>query len=1168
MTAASTGLLVLGMHRSGTSVLARLLNLAGAELGIRVSGAGAGNERGHWEDVFAVELHDRLLGAFGLRWSDPFGLPRDWRDSRVAGEAMRAIERYLRSDRSRHAVWVVKDPRLCLFADLWIQAAASCGLPLSAVVMGRHPMQVAHSLQARDGMGLAGGLALWLDHSAGALASAGRIPSCMVSNDDLYADWRAAVHRIAGLPGLSSLDRPAELPGADAFLEPALRHHADVAGELPPPVDAMWALYSDGDAAARGQAAARLVEPWAGLLQPLLGEQRSATRILWDRVAGAEALLAPNTGALLGLPSEIAELRALAQAHHAQLTGAVSAEIQAMQRAHVEGVKGVARIEADAAAFHALKPRLDAMAGAQVESTRAQGELTAALQALQLGQAGILSAVSSEMRQLRDAQGEAIGALDQVRAEAESARAQSQALRDTLAQREVELDTERRDARARAIEHRRLVEVEDQFRQLLESRSWRWTRPVRVALRILRQGWSTADLAQAARWTARVPGLPGLLGARARLAQATTAMQTHIDRAVPIVSSSRPPAPAVEGVADVFVWSVIDWHFRTQRPQHIARALAGQGHRVFYISNNFMQSGEPGFSLESLDGSGALFQVHLNMHPVASIYADMPDSGQVAQLAGSLAELLAWTGTQASLSLVQHPFWSTLARSVPNARVVYDCMDHHPGFQDNAGSIVAAESELVRRSDLVVVTSDWLKDEVGGNARQIALVRNAGEYAFFSERPAEVFRDAGGRRVIGYYGAIADWFDMALVRDVAAAHPECLVLLVGADTCGAGAALSDVANVRLVGEVAYADLPYWLHGFDVCLLPFKVVPLTLATNPVKVYEYLAAGKPVVSVDLPEMAQFGALVRVAADSRSFVQAVSDELQCADPQASGQRRAFAAGQTWSHRAVALDAAIASIREARVSVVVLTYNNLAYTQACLFSIEAYSDYPLLEVIVVDNASTDGSRDWLAGWQAEPSAAGHVRRLLPNDTNAGFAAGNNIGLAAATGDILVILNNDTYVTPGWVRTLCAHLRRDPALGLVGPVTNNIGNEAKIDIDYGDMSEMIASAARYTRRHPGGEIALPVAAFFCVAMPRGVYEAVGGLDESFGLGFFEDDDYCRRVLAKGHRIACAEDVFVHHHLSASFDAIGAERKAELFARNKAIYEAKWGPWIPHGYRH
>jgi GT2 family glycosyltransferase len=347
-----------------------------------------------------------------------------------------------------------------------------------------------------------------------------------------------------------------------------------------------------------------------------------------------------------------------------------------------------------------------------------------------------------------------------------------------------------------------------------------------------------------------------------------------------------------------------------------------------------------------------------------------------------------------------------------------------------------------------------------------------------------------------------------------------------------------------------------------------VIDLTLATNPVKVYEYLAAGKPVVAVDVPEMSQFDGLVRVARDHADFVAAVTAALDApASAEDAAARRLFAEGQTWAHRALELDNALAAIEEPVVSVVVLTYNNLEFSRNCLFSIEHYSDYPNLEVIVVDNASSDGSPEWLREWEREPSRAGHRRKLILNDANLGFAAGNNVGLREATGEYLVMLNNDTYVTHGWVRSLCAHLRRDPTLGIVGPVTNNIGNEAKLDLAYDDIVQMHRVVGEYTRAHPGREIALRTAAFFCVALPRHVFERVGELDEAFGVGFFEDDDYCRRVELAGWRVACAEDVFVHHHLSASFDQLKAEAKKKLFEANKAIYEAKWGAWEPHEYR-
>ncbi len=492
-------------------------------------------------------------------------------------------------------------------------------------------------------------------------------------------------------------------------------------------------------------------------------------------------------------------------------------------------------------------------------------------------------------------------------------------------------------------------------------------------------------------------------------------------------------------------------------------------------------------------------------------------------------------------------------------------MDHHEGFGNNAESLMQLEKQLLSDAELTITTSTWLDDAITPHAKHRALIRNAGEYGHFAKVPDSIYRDPQGRRVIGYYGAIAEWFDLNLVESVARQHPDCSVLLIGADTVNARSRLAKLPNVTFTGEVPYIQLPHYLHGFDVCLLPFKVIPLTLATNPVKAYEYLSAGKPVVAVDLPEMAQFEGLVYAAADKDAFLEAVRAVLCEPEPDAVVKtRKAFAQGQTWQHRGEALiQHAESSARDPKVSVVVVTYNNLDLTRACLSSLDERSEYERLEIIVVDNASSDGSPAFLSEWVA----GGSNRKLILNDDNRGFAAANNQGLGIATGDYLVMLNNDTYVTPGWIRTMVRHLERDKTIGLIGPVTNNIGNEAKIDIEYESMEDMLLKSAAHTRRHIGQIYSLRTAAFFCVMMPRTTYERVGTLDEAFGRGFFEDDDYCRRIEQLSLRVVCAEDVFIHHHLSASFNKLKQQDRQKLFEENKKIYEAKWGEWVPHGYR-
>jgi len=734
-----------------------------------------------------------------------------------------------------------------------------------------------------------------------------------------------------------------------------------------------------------------------------------------------------------------------------------------------------------------------------------------------------------------------------------------------IRQADVQGEIVKRNARIVVLEQAK-VELE----QIKASRSWRWTRPLRFLLRTLRHCGISPEDRRRLGWRQHPIGVvsSGMslasspIGAEDPLPQIeTVAMDRSVGHAhIPNALL----APQMPQRRDFFLWAVIDWHFRIQRPQHLARELAAAGHRVFYVSNNFIDRAEPGFSVEALDAEGRLFQVHLHLAGSPAIYHSAPNAAQREQLRAGIGLLLAWTSSRACASLVQHPYWLETAQVLPNQRLVYDCMDHHGGFADNTQDVLARENELMRIADLLVVTSDWLQHEAGRHNPHCLMVRNACQYEHFCQPPAEVFRDPRGRRVIGYYGAIAEWFDLDLLEKVARNHQDCLVLMVGADTCGAQQRLQHLDNVEFTGEVAYTALPYYLHGFDVCLLPFQVIPLTLATNPVKVYEYLSAGKDVVSIDLPEIKQFGDLVSTGADHDGFLAALAATLRALfNPQLVARRREFAAEQTWAHRVRDLAKGIDALQQPKVSVVVVTYNNLDLTKVCLDSLDRYSDYPNLELIVVDNASADDTPVYLRAW----AAAGDNRHVILNTDNRGFAAANNQGLATATGEYLVMLNNDTHVTPGWVATLVGHLQRTPMLGMLGPVTNNIGNEARIDIRYNDMEQMLQAAADYTAHHAGQLTPLHTAAFFCVAMPRRVYEKVGDLDEAFGIGMFEDDDYCRRVQQAGWSIACADDVFIHHHLSASFNKIKQEKRLAMFEQNKAIYEAKWGTWVPHKYR-
>jgi len=249
---------------------------------------------------------------------------------------------------------------------------------------------------------------------------------------------------------------------------------------------------------------------------------------------------------------------------------------------------------------------------------------------------------------------------------------------------------------------------------------------------------------------------------------------------------------------------------------------------------------------------------------------------------------------------------------------------------------------------------------------------------------------------------------------------------------------------------------------------------------------------------------------------------------------------------------------------SIVVVTYNGLVFNRLCLESVLAHTGECDFELIVVDNGSDDGTRAYLAKL-AEADAR---LRVLFNGRNMGFAPACNQGLGLAQGEHLVLLNNDTMVPPGWLPPLLAHLA-DPGVGLVGPVTNRIGNEAEIETSYRTWGEFLATARRRSQEHRGEWLEMRTPAMFCLAMRAQTHRHLGALDERYEVGLLEDDDYADRAREAGYQQRCAEETLVHHFGEASFGNLVAGGEYQRILRaNQERYAEKWGrEWEPYGRR-
>ena len=320
---ARKGLLVLGMHRSGTSALTRLLNLHGVVLGDELMPAGRDNPGGFWELREAVAIHERLLAGLGMAWDDPRALPAGWMDGaaarRAAGDIGGLIERCFGDE----ALWAVKDPRLCRFVPLWSQAMRARGIQPHAIVLARHPSEVAGSLQARDGLPDAVGHLLWARHLVDAIAGSAGMPRCLLHYADLLRDWRSAVDAVRDGLGIELRPDAASAAAADAFITPQLRHHvvdgAAQAHSLAEPLQTALGG-SSGEVPPTGWAAA--VDRFSARLAPAEGV-----------VEGLAGMLAATRGELSAAQAKAADLgRELDE--RGRWEAAIDAELNALRAVH------------------------------------------------------------------------------------------------------------------------------------------------------------------------------------------------------------------------------------------------------------------------------------------------------------------------------------------------------------------------------------------------------------------------------------------------------------------------------------------------------------------------------------------------------------------------------------------------------------------------------------------------------------------------------------------------------------------------------------------------------------------------------------------------------------------------------------------------------------------
>jgi GT2 family glycosyltransferase/tetratricopeptide (TPR) repeat protein len=238
---------------------------------------------------------------------------------------------------------------------------------------------------------------------------------------------------------------------------------------------------------------------------------------------------------------------------------------------------------------------------------------------------------------------------------------------------------------------------------------------------------------------------------------------------------------------------------------------------------------------------------------------------------------------------------------------------------------------------------------------------------------------------------------------------------------------------------------------------------------------------------------------------------------------------------------------------SIIIVTFNQLEYTRQCVESIRRLTDEPY-ELIFVDNGSSDGTVDYL---KSLPGA-----RVIRNAENRGFPAAVNQGIAVAAGRQVLLLNNDTIATTGWLSRLLRALHCDPAIGLVGPCSNWVSGPQQVEVGYENLASLDGFAWEWGKAHDRQVEDTHRLIGFCLLIRRAVIDAIGLLDERFGIGCFEDDDYCLRAIRAGWRVVIARDAFVHHYGGRTFLGSGVDY-AGILRENERRFWEKWRPEVP-----
>ncbi|MEO8681154.1 MAG: glycosyltransferase, partial [Vicinamibacterales bacterium] len=387
---------------------------------------------------------------------------------------------------------------------------------------------------------------------------------------------------------------------------------------------------------------------------------------------------------------------------------------------------------------------------------------------------------------------------------------------------------------------------------------------------------------------------------------------------------------------DIICISSIDWDFIWQGHQEIMSRLAANGNRVLFVENTGVRPprlsdlprlrsrirnwrrGTQGFREERPN----LFIHSPMVLPFPYLWIARWLNQRI--LVRSLTRWMRAVGASRPIvwTFLPTPLTRAVIAAIDPALTIYYCIDDLASSSPEARRIAPSEESMFREADLVFVTSEKLRQRAAKHSERVHLFPFAVNLATF-----EKVRDEGGampddlarlkRPVAGYVGGLHQWVDQELLAAVAARMPEVTFAMVGPPQVDV-AALERLPNIHLFGQRQHAQLPGYVAGFDVGLVPYRITEYTANVYPTKLNEYLIMGKPVVATDLFEIRRFnqehGPLIEVASTADAFAAEIRKAIAGSATADVGRRIDVARSNSWERRLETMSTLIADAETAK--------------------------------------------------------------------------------------------------------------------------------------------------------------------------------------------------------------------------------------------------------------